>query len=247
MSGVDTPPSDGAQPEARAAEFALGLLDAEEAAACERRLASDPVFAAAVEAWRGRLAELDLTAAPAPLPEAVWTRIAGALAAAPAVSGGRMPAWRRRLAVLWENLVVWRGIGLGAATAALLLLAVALGLQMRAAATTPVLVAVMLAPDNRPAALVNTFADGRAELVPLTALTAPEGKALQVWTLWDRARGPVSVGLLDAMRGLSLAVRDLPQAVPEQLFEVTLEPAGGSPTGRPTGPILMKGTASRAL
>ncbi|MGL4241116.1 MAG: anti-sigma factor, partial [Beijerinckiaceae bacterium] len=31
------------------------------------------------------------------------------------------------------------------------------------------------------------------------------------------------------------------------LFEITVEPPGGSPTGRPTGPILMKGLASQAL
>lgn len=235
-----------AEMDARAAEYALGLLDAEEARGCALRMASDAAFAAAVEAWRARLAEMDLTAVPEPPPDALWARIAAATAA-PSRPTARPPSrWRLALAGLWQSLSVWRGVGLGAAAAALLL-AIGLGAAMREAARTPVLVAVMLSPDNRPAAVVNTFRDGRAELVPLAALRAPEGKSLQVWTLWDRARGPVSVGLLDAMRSLSLAVSDLPAAVPEQLFEVTLEPAGGSPTGRPTGPILMKGTASRPL
>ena len=40
---------------------------------------------------------------------------------------------------------------------------------------------------------------------------------------------------------------DLPRTRPDQLFEITLEPRGGSPIGRPTGPILMKGNAQRAL
>ena len=57
----------------------------------------------------------------------------------------------------------------------------------------------------------------------------------------------MSVGLLEAMRNLDLSVRGLPTASVDQLFEITLEPAGGSPTGRPTGPILMKGNASRTL
>jgi anti-sigma-K factor RskA len=35
--------------------------------------------------------------------------------------------------------------------------------------------------------------------------------------------------------------------VQNQLFEITLEPEGGSPNGRPTGPILFKGNAARAL
>jgi anti-sigma-K factor RskA len=35
----------------------------------------------------------------------------------------------------------------------------------------------------------------------------------------------------------------LPPLVPNQLFEITLEPYNGSPTGRPTGPILYIGRA----
>ena len=39
----------------------------------------------------------------------------------------------------------------------------------------------------------------------------------------------------------------LPTAQRNQLFEITLEPATGSPTGRPTGPILYKGLAANPL
>jgi anti-sigma-K factor RskA len=31
-----------------------------------------------------------------------------------------------------------------------------------------------------------------------------------------------------------------------QLFEITLEPSSGSPTGRPTGPVLFKGNTALA-
>ena len=72
-------------------------------------------------------------------------------------------------------------------------------------------------------------------------------RALEIWTLWDRAVGPRSVGLIDAPRSVRLNLRDLPKPGPNQLFEITLEPASGSPTGRPTGPILMKGTTAAAL
>lgn len=229
---------------ALAGEYVLGLLDPAEAARCERRAATDAAFAASVEHWRGRLAEIDMAAEPAPLPDVLWERIAAGTRGRTAPQAA--PRWRAAAQALWDSLPVWRGVGLGAATAAMVL-AIGLGFQMREAARAPVLVAVLLSDQNRPQAVVNTFRDGRAELVPLAALAAPEGKSLQVWTLWDRARGPVSVGLLDAMRSLDLGLKNLPEPVPDQLFEVTLEPAGGSPTGRPTGPILMKGTTSRAL
>ncbi|MFG1224232.1 anti-sigma factor [Xanthobacter wiegelii] len=236
--------------EALAAEFALGLLDTAQTARCEALAAEDADFAARVEAWRRNLIEIDMAAIPEPPPEALWHRIEAGMAGAGTGAGAatsprsRATTTTKWLSGLWSDLPAWRAAGL-AAMAACLVLAVALTVQIRSIARTPVLVAVMMSDQSRPLALVNTFRDGRAELVPLEALSAPAGKSLQVWTLWDRARGPVSVGLLEAMRSMKLTVDGLPAPIPDQLFEVTLEPAGGSPTGRPTGPILMKGNASR--
>jgi len=46
---------------------------------------------------------------------------------------------------------------------------------------------------------------------------------------------------------LQLDLEALPDTVADQLFEITLEPATGSPTGRPTGPVLFKGNTALAL
>lgn len=240
-----------AEKEALAAEYALGLLDADQSARCEALSARDADFAGRVETWRRNLIDIDMTASPEPASDALWQRIDEAVAQEgraataagprPVVAGAKPERW---FAALWTHLPAWRAAGLGGAAACLALL-LALAVQTRDMARTPVLVAVMMSDQNRPLALVNAFRDGRTELVPLEALAAPAGKSLQVWTLWDRERGPVSVGLLEAMRSVNLAVDGLPAAAPDQLFEVTLEPAGGSPTGRPTGPILMKGNAAR--
>jgi anti-sigma-K factor RskA len=86
-----------------------------------------------------------------------------------------------------------------------------------------------------------------AELIPLEAINVPPDRALEIWTLWDRAVGPRSIGLINEARTLRLNLENLPKPAPNQLFEITLEPKTGSPTGRPTGPILMKGTTSTAL
>ena len=227
-----------------ASEYVLGLLDAEEMRRCEERLARDAGLALQVELWRARLAELDATAAPVTPDPALWTRIVAGLAAPAPKATPPAPARPSRLALWWESLSLWRGYGL-AASAALVLLALGAAHLARQAAQAPVLVAVLLSDQNQPAAVVNAFRDGRTELLALSALKAPEGKSLQVWTLWDRERGPVSVGLLDVLRNVELSVAGLPAPAAEQLYEVTLEPEGGSPTGRPTGPILMKGNASR--
>ena len=63
-------------------------------------------------------------------------------------------------------------------------------------------------------AVVNAFADGRVELIPLTDINVPEGRALEIWTLWDRAVGPRSVGLIDRARSVTLNLRDLPNNRP---------------------------------
>ena len=96
-------------------------------------------------------------------------------------------------------------------------------------------------------AIVNAFSNGRVELIPLRPIEVPAGRTLQVWTLWDRAVGPKSIGVTGQSRTLQLNLESLPETVQNQLFEITLEPEGGSPIGRPTGPILFKGNAARAL
>lgn len=224
-----------------AAEHVLGTLDAGEAAAAERLEAQDAAFAAAVSSWRARFAEFDATTPAEPVPDGLWRRIERDLAVAPAPE--RRPA---RLSVLWRSLAFWRTTGLATAVATLAL-AIGLGVLWQQRAATPVFVAILVTDANRPAAVVNAFADGRTELVPLDAIAVPPDRALEIWTLWDRARGPVSVGLIDQARSVRLRVEDLPRTRPDQLFEITLEPRGGSPIGRPTGPILMKGNAVRAL
>lgn len=144
---------------------------------------------------------------------------------------------------LWTSLAAWRSLG----AAASLVAAVALAGWLGTAAPRPEVVAVLLIEPGKPGAVVEAFADGRVRLIPLQDLSVPDGRVLQVWTLQDRAQGPISVGLMPRARTLPLDLGRLPDPGPDQLFEITLEPAGGSPTGRPTGPILMKGLTSRTL
>ncbi len=224
-----------------AAEFVLGLLDGEDKAEAERRLASDAEFAREVESWRVRFAAFDDTTEPRPAGHALWQRIEASLGDLAPVRATEPSAWSR----LWSNVAVLRTATLAASFAALLF-AVGLGVAIRYAREQPVMVAVLL-DGNRPGAVVHAFADGRVVLVPLTTINVPEGRALEVWTLPSRERGPVSVGLMSQARTLQLNLKDLLPPGVDQLFEITLEPATGSPTGRPTGPILFKGNTALAL
>lgn len=247
-----SPAADAASPEsiALAGEYVLGLLEGQERDAAEHRLERDTAFATAVERWRRHFAALDATATPITPPADLWSRIeagitgllqptASAEVARPATAGSS------RLAEWWNSLFVWRGAAFAGALATVLL-AVGLFGALDRAKRQPLMVAVLLTEGNAAAAVVHTFADGRVEMLPLQSIDVPAGKALEIWTLWDRAVGPRSVGLIDRARSTPLRLDNLPLGK-DQLFEITLEPATGSPTGRPTGPIIAKGTTSQRL
>ena len=228
-----------AESHALAGEYVLGVLEADENRAIERRLQTDVAMKAAVAEWREKFAELDAAASVATASPALWDRIERALADdAAAVEVAAPPTVR-----LWDNLRFWRLSGLASAAACI---ALAIGLVSLSGrpAPQPVVIAVLEAQDSTPGAIVEAFADGHIRLVPLTDIPVPPGRALQVWTLWDRDRGPVPLGLLGSARRAVLNVDGQPVPRPQQLYEITLEPATGSPTGRPTGPVLYKGFAA---
>jgi anti-sigma-K factor RskA len=242
---------------AMAGDYVMGLLDGAEHTVAEQRLATDPSFAHAVSAWRARLADLDLTAEETPPSPALWQRIADATRTAPIDA---LPSARAALrgATLWHDIKFWRVAGIGGSLAALLFAVIMIGALTTSrhlrhdlialAQSKPVYVAVLVNDATKEAgAIVNAFSNGRVELIPLRPIEVPAGRTLQVWTLWDRGIGPKSIGLSGQSRTLQLNLESLPETVQNQLFEITLEPEGGSPIGRPTGPILFKGNAARAL
>ncbi|MGL5363105.1 MAG: anti-sigma factor [Bosea sp. (in: a-proteobacteria)] len=252
MSTVDWTNLSKSERDALAGEYVFGLLDEAQAEQVEQRMTGDAPLAEAVESWRRHMAEIDWQSKSLPPDPALWARIMGNLGAQVAPVQAHAP---RRVAVQptitsrfsewWSSLFVWRGMAFAGALASLAL-AVGLNGAVQQARRQPVLVAVLMTDGNAAAAVVNTFADGRTELLPLQNFTVPEGKALEIWTLWDRGVGPRSVGLIDRARSTRLRLDQLPLGQ-GQLFEITLEPATGSPTGRPTGPILAKGLTTQAL
>lgn len=230
-----------------AAEHVMGLLEGGEASTAEKLMGQDTEFTARVEYWRGRFGAFDESAPRIAPSDTLWARIEADIARVPQPAARALaPATPSWFAGLWENLGFWRSAGFAGAAAALVL-AFGLNASLREQAKKPVMIAVLMTDANRAAAVVNVSADGTAELVPLDDIAVPAGRALQVWTLWDRARGPVSVGLVSRAQRMPLQLGSLPKTGINQLFEISLEPEGGSAIGRPTGPVLMKGTASTAL
>jgi anti-sigma-K factor RskA len=223
-------PADPADRDALAAEYVLGTLDARDARAAERAMAEDPAFRALVEAWEARLAPLTALAAPEAPPPGLWERIAAALDA------GRPPT-----AVPPPRPAgFWRFWALGASAAAAGLAAL---LVLRPVPEPP-LMTVLLTRQDQPAWLVEAEG-GALRLAALNPQPLPPDRVMQLWALPQGATAPTSLGLIPPQGRLTVTPATL-RPEPGMLIEISLEPPGGSPTGRPTGPILFIGRLAPA-
>jgi anti-sigma-K factor RskA len=219
-----------------AGEYVLGLLSEEERREFEAEAQADPAARKALGDARERLSEFDLTAPAAPTPAGLWERIEAGLDRPDNV----VPLRRSSPAPHpGSGLKFWHGFAAAIALAAVGFAA----FQSLFPPSRPQLIVVLLDAQSQPGAIIEAYAGESVRVVPLTQIDVPEGKTLQVWTLPSPQIGPVSVGLLEEARATTLTGFDLPPPRPQQLYEITLEQAGGSPTGRPTGPIIAKGFA----
>lgn len=233
MSGQDMNPM--REPEEVAAEYVLGTLPLAQRRAVEARMVGEPALRAAVGRWEARLLPLVQLSEPVEPSAQLWPRIAASLVPAGRTGAPALPWWNR--------LGLWRG--LAAAGFALALLAVAIG-PLAPGARGPRYMVVLAAPDNMAPGWVLEAQDAKQlRLVPLRPTAVPAARALQLWTKADGWSRPVSLGLVEPGKTVDVPLGDLPPLQPNQLFEITLEPGTGSPTGRPTGPILYIGRAVR--
>lgn len=221
--------------EALAGEYVLGTLDARAAAAVERAMATDPALRAAVAAWEARLAPLTSLAAPESPPPNLWDRIEAALPGAPA----RAPSPQPQGVPRW-----WRFLAVASTAAACGLLALVF-LPPPERPEAPRMMTVLLTSRDQPAWLVEAERDGAIRLASLNAQPVPSDRVLQLWALPQGATAPTSLGLIPPEGRITVTPAQI-RPEPGMLIEISLEPPGGSPIGRPTGPVLFIGRLTAA-
>ena len=217
-------PADPEALDALAAEHVLGTLEAREAEEVVRALPTHPALRQAVAEWEARLAPLSALAAPEAPPPDLWARIEASLAARPAAAVLRLPP--ARLLKAWAV----GSTALAAGLAAFLLFR---------PAEPPRMMTVLLTSRDQPAWVVEAEGGG-LRLASLNPRPVEPGRVQQLWALPPGATAPVSLGLIPEDGQASIAP-GLVRPEPGMLIEISLEPPGGSPTGRPTGPILFIG------
>ncbi|MGF1562284.1 MAG: anti-sigma factor domain-containing protein [Geminicoccaceae bacterium] len=241
----------------RIGAYVLGLSSPEEGEQLERELQQRADLRALHAELTDQFQDLNDTAEPVAASDSLWSRIEADLsderpvaAAAPAKArhdDGYQEIYRPAPAGA-RRFGFWRGFTAAAFVASLGFAILAIRPELIGLAPPPpVVIAVLLDDQNEPGAVVEAFDGERIKIVPLRDFEVPEGRILQVWTKPNEEIGPVSLGVLPENTQMRLEGPDLPEPQPAQLYEVTLEPAPGSPTGLPTGPILLKGFAKTPL
>ena len=249
--------SDAPDRDLLAADYVLGTLEGAERDEAAALLARDPDFARAVAAWERRLAPLAALVAEAPPPPALWDRIAASLPAptASALPSRSAPRVAARIPRARLGPRFWQGTTIGALALAASLVVVMLlrpappsGQPSGELSGQPggppmggMALAVLAPRAGGPALVAFAARPGEVLIRPVGALApVPAGREMELWFLPQGAHRPRPMGALPAEgRVVRRAL------APGTQIMVSLEPAGGSPTGLPTGPVLFAGTLER--
>ena len=223
--------------ETLAAEYVIGTLDAGERTLVAERLQSDTALQSAVADWEQRLAPLSELVTPVEPPARLAAEITQRIEQL-AAAAVQPPSTNIVNFDLERRLRRWRGVAL--ATSAL---AASLAVYVGVRETTPRpetnFVAVFQKDDASPSFVMSVDLASRTLSVKRVAADVPPGKTYQLWIASDKLGvGPQSLGLVEEGSDVKRALSKIdPAIVQSALFGVSLEPAGGSPTGKPTGSV----------
>jgi anti-sigma-K factor RskA len=229
MSATDTidSPHDG---NLIAAEYVLGVLGAAERREVEHRLTREPALASEVVLWEERLSGLTDAVVPVAPPDAVWSRIERAVGTV------------ARPSSVWQSLTFWRSLTIASATLAAASIAALAYIGLVPGAHVP-LMATLSSSAGQPNFVASVTATGNTLVIVPAALLTNDLRAYELWLIPAGETRPRPLGLIQPGQPIRLNIpSDLAGRVtPDATLAVSLEPAGGSPTGLPTGPVIAAG------
>lgn len=220
-----------------AAEYVLGTLKGKARARFELWLRSDPGLRREVASWQERLEPLAERMPEVAPSERVWRSIESRIAPRSAPREG----W-------FGSLAFWRGSSFASAAAAALLFGY-VALTPREHAITPdnAMVVVMADEQANPAMTVawtmEPHARPRLRIRVMGHQEMAPGTSWELWMLPGENQPPKSLGLITTH---DTQYVEVPPELKARLdkaagLAMSVEPAKGSPTGAPTGPVLYSG------
>jgi anti-sigma-K factor RskA len=228
--------------DALAADYVSGALRGGARRRFESLLPAHAALRDAVRGWESRLMPLTGVLTPVQPSAAVWARIEARIHGSPTVAQSAPPVgW-------WRQLAFWRGLSALAGAAAL-----SLGVMLASPGPVQPPIVVVLsaaapAPGSAagsvlPASFVASISgDGRSMVTkPLVNVSLDANRALELWAV-PPSGAPRSLGVISADKATVVQRRKVLDDT--SALAVSLEPAGGSTTGAPTGPVLFVGKLS---
>lgn len=233
-----------------AAEYVLGTLDQGEREAVEARRVNEPLLEQAIVGWQAHLAGLNDYVQDAEPREGLFDEILAKLDQRideKVLSDKPVNTIASAVVVEMEVMRIklkrWRFSALGASAIAACLaifMVVKPPVAPSIQANTP-FVAVFQADDKQPAFIMSLDIGTRQLTVrPVTAQGQTAGKTYQLWIKADEiGPAPRSLGLLTNVASpIKKQIHYDPAVIRHATFGISVEPAGGSPTGVPTGPAI---------
>ena len=219
-----------------AAEYALGTLAPVERATLAARRLREPELDEAIRAWEARLAPLAEAAPEIEPPRdflpAIEARIHGA---SPRATGDAATI------TLERSIRRWRAAATAASIVAGLLAIGFAAREMSRQSLPREYVAILQKDAASPAFAVTVNLDKQELTVRRVAAQTPPGKSYELWIIDAKLGAPRSLGVIgETSRAANLSAYD-PAVVENATYAVTVEPPGGSPDGKPSGPPVFVG------
>lgn len=219
-----------------AAEYVVGTLHGAARRRFEGVLAGHIPLRHAVQQWEQRLFWLSMRLAPIQPPPNVWAHIERRIAPAKTI-----------VPVAPGSSRLWQALAASAAAIAVvlgtLLLTRVPEVQVQVKIERQAVEAehtAILADATAPIWVLNAFPQsGEVRVQAVRSVDLADNQSFQLWMLPDSGAPPVSLGLLPRTGAavLKVSAEQLSTLTASSKVAVSIEPAGGSPTGAPTGPI----------
>ena len=210
-----------------AGEYVLGVLPHGERTVFAQRLEREPDLQRRVALWEQSFSHLTEEIEPVASPPSVWRAVENRLFPSPEVA---RPNW-------WNSLVLWRSLAGGALAAAFVFGTVVVNQPDKAAID----LVAQVAGESEVKLVALYEPDTSALRLTRTAGTAGQGRAFELWLIAG-PDAPVSLGVLSVDGTQRIIVPEaLRGKVQNAVLAISDEPAGGSPTGQPTGAVLATG------
>ena len=218
-----------------AAEYVLGTLRGLARRRFERLLRSDQPLESEVAYWETRLGALGLRLAAVAPPDHVWPRIQSRLGHDKVVE-----FQPKQKTGLFDRVGFWQSMAAAASIAAIVM-----GMAMKTVLVQPVptMTYVSLLQDTNSKAAWYVETQPKKAMLKVKAMGSypmPKGKDMELWLVMKDKPKPVSLGMLPHSGTMEkkLSPDMMPMLEHGIAVAVSMEPAGGSPTGLPTGPVI---------